>query len=442
MKAISFLALFSMLFARPGAAVHGNYYPYVSGIQVHNLEAAQAAVTLTFYAPDGTQAAQILDAIPANVSRTYFPLPEVGLDFEGSVVVEADKQISSIGNILARQPQPDGSLTAASYNAPAVGSNVIYAPLLMKANGPFETWFSVQNTGASPANIQVEYSDDTSASAANIQPGAAHIFRQADETHNDRVFSAVITGDQPLSVVVVEESSTVMFAYSGFSGGAANPYLPLINVGGGAGMQTGIQVQNAGDAESSITISYQPVPGVGTACTETQSIPAGQSKTFALYAFAGVPFEGMTTDCAGGVRFVGSAQVTANSTSQPLTVIVNQLSPTYGGAYNGFAGSSQVVQLPLIMDRNAGYFTGFNVQNVGSAETTVTCTFTGTDYQVQGTLQAGEALNALQNQQIAAGYIGSGACTAGAGGQIVAVVNELGPSATVDNLLVYEGVAP
>ncbi len=106
------------------------------------------------------------------------------------------------------------------------------------------------------------------------------------------------------------------------------------------------------------------------------------------------------------------------------------------------ANATSTVVLPLIMDRNGGYFTGFNVMNVGSSSTSVTCNFTGTTYSVSKTLAAGEALNDLQMNKIASSYVGSATCTAGSGGSIVAVVNELGGSSTADQLLVYEGITP
>ncbi len=136
-----------------------------------------------------------------------------------------------------------------------------------------------------------------------------------------------------------------------------------------------------------------------------------------------------------GQRFIGSAQVTSNSANQPLVVIVNQLLPNRNGeSYSGFDPSlaTNKVVMPLIMDRNSGYFTGFNVMNVGTTSTTVTCTFTGTSYTVTGTLNQGQALTDLQSGKIANGYVGSGTCTASGSGKIVAVVNELGPSSTSD----------
>jgi hypothetical protein len=229
-----------------------------------------------------------------------------------------------------------------------------------------------------------------------------------------------------------------MFAYNGFrtEEASTNPVMPLINANN-VGYITGVQIQNLGASSTQVTVSYTPA-GAGTACTETQTIAGNKSATFALAAFN----NGANSTCAAGARFVGSAQVTTNSTSQPLAAIVNQLKGSINGeAYGGFdpdLATSKVV-MPLIMDRNSGYFTGFNVMNVGSSAA-VSCTFTDSAVTVSDTLGTGEALNDIQNNKLGSGYVGSATCTAASGGQIVAVVNEVGPSGSADQLLVYEGI--
>jgi hypothetical protein len=435
MKAFRALLVLALAIGILGSAsgASAGAFTYTSGFQVQNLEAATANITVTFYNQDGTQAASVSDTVAASGSKTYFPLNQVNDGFNGSVVISSDKQVAAIGNVLG-----DGGNAAASYSAATAGATTVQIPLLMKDNSGFNTWFNVQNTGALDASVNVAYSDGTTASAT-IKPGAAHTFDQATETHSVKVFSAEVTSDQPVAATVIEESSSIMFAYSGFTGGSTNPVLPLINANN-AGYVTGVQIQNAGASSTDVTLTYTGTDG--SSCTETQTIASKQSGTFALQAFAGVAVPGMSTTCTGGQKLVGSAQVTTNSASMPLVAIVNQLGASNGEAYNAFdpASATAKVVMPLIMDRNGGYFTGFNVMNVGTTATTVSCTFTGASYTVGGTLDPGKALNDLQANKIADGYVGSATCTAGSGGTILAVVNELGASSSLDQLLVYEGV--
>jgi hypothetical protein len=429
---VTILLLGVLLFASPSEAVKAGAFPgYTSGFQVQNLSSNAATISIDYYNPDGTTATTATDTIPANGSKTYFPI-HAASGFNGSVVISSDQQIASVVNVLTST----GARAGASYVAALQGGTTVSLPLLMKNNSGFNTWFHVQNTGTSDANITVNYSDGTSATAS-IKPGAAKLFDQSTEPHTASVFSANITSNEPVAAAVMEESSTVMFAYTGFMAGSPNPVMPLVNANNN-GYVTGIQIQNIGTQPTDVTLSYTP-SAAGSACTETQTIPAGQSKTFALAAFA----NGSNSNCVPGAKFIGAASVTTNSTNQPLVAIVNQLLPGVNGeAYGSFnpANATNKVVMPLIMDRNSGWFTGFNVMNVGSSSTTVTCTFTGTSYTVSGTLNPGQALTDIQNNKINNGYVGSGTCTASnPTDKIVAVVNELNPSAG-DNLLVYEGI--
>lgn len=435
-KRFAFIIVLSLILiaVTPMAAKAGAFSSYTSGFQVQNLSATTANITITYYNQDGTIATTASDTIAANGAKTYYPI-QAAAGFNGSVIISSDQQIASVVNVLGSGSNNAG----ASYDAAMQGGTTELLPLLMKNNGGYNTWYNVQNTGSTDATVNVAYSDGTAVGPVTIKSGAAHTFVQSSETHSTAVFSASITSDQAVAVAVIEENPSTMFAYSGFMGGATNPVMPLVNANN-SGYVTGIQIQNAGSSATDVTVSYTH-SAAGTDCTETQTIPAGQSKTFALGAFT----NGSNSTCTAGAKFVGSAQVTGNTASQNLVAIVNQLKPGVNGeAYGSFdpASATNAVVMPLIMDRNSNWYTGFNVMNVGSAATTVSCTFSGTSYTLNsGSLAPGQAYTAIQNNQIASGYVGSGTCTAtNSTDKIVAVVNELNSVAAGDNLLVYEGI--
>ncbi|HXF69360.1 MAG TPA: hypothetical protein VNK89_06105 [Thermoflexus sp.] len=407
---------------------------YTSGFQVQNLDPSNdATISITFYNPNGSVAATVHDTIQAGRSKTYFPLNAVSDGFDGSVIISSDRDIRAIVNVLG-----NGLDYGASYGGFTAGATTVYVPLLMKANSGFNTWFRIQNTGSAATNVTVTYSDGVTASCTNLQPGAACTLQQALEPHaSGWVGSAVVNASQPVAVTVIEVGPTTLFAYNGFTGGSTDVVMPLINANN-AGYITGVQIMNLGSADTQVTVSYTPSLA-GTACTETKTIPAGRSETFALYAFAQtVPGE----NCANGVKFIGSARVTGNSANQPLVAVVNQLNiaANKGAAYEGFnpATATDTVVMPLIMDRNSNYWTGFSVMNVGSAPTTVTCTFSGSTHTESQSLNPGEAMTRLQNGVIAPGYVGSATCTASSGGRIVGVVNELNSVLAGDAFLVYD----
>jgi hypothetical protein len=427
------------LAAQPAAA-QTQFPGYTAGVQIANLTATSAIVSLTAYnSSDGSQNGSPLnDTIPGNSSKTYFPISNVSAGFSGSIVVGSDKNVAGIVNILSSDFK-----AGASYVGRSQGGTKVLLPLLNKDNSGFTTWYSIQNAGSQNATVNVAYSNGVTAGPFTIKPGAAKVVYQSQEAHPNKVFAGTVTSDQPVVAAVIQESNKIIFAYTGFrdTDASTTPVFPLVNANN-ANYITGIQIQNAGTAATDVTLSYTPTPGNGAACTETQTIQPSSSATFALAAFnATAPSPG--SNCAKGAKFIGSAQVTANSTSQPLVGIGNQLLPNVNGeAYVSFSAAvdaGETVVMPLIMDRNSGYFTGFNVQNVGGSTVTVNCTFQNNARVVTKSLAPGEALNDLQLNQLADKYVGSATCAGGPGAQLVAVVNQL-KSGTVDNFLVYEGV--
>ncbi|MFN8488664.1 MAG: hypothetical protein U0350_13775 [Caldilineaceae bacterium] len=412
---------------------------YTAGVQIANVLSTPASVLLTAYKPDGTSPWNLSDTISGNSSTSYFPVNNNS--FVGSLVATTGNgNIVSIANLIA-----PGGIAGDSFIGQNTGATTVRLPLLMQNNSGFFTWFSVQNAGGNTANVTATYSDGTSASGS-IAPNAAKNFFQSGESHNQKVFAAKITSNVNVVAAVVQENARMMLAYTGFTGsGSTTPAFPLINTNNN-GIVTGIQLQNNGSSATNVTISYQPSNGSnnGTACTETQTIQPSASNSFALVAFStsGNP-TGVVSNCVKGALFVGSARVTTNSSSQPLTGVVNQVKSSFNqaGDYSGFdpnAATFKVV-FPLIMDRHGGYYTGISVQNVGTAAASVNCTFSNTNYSIGATLQPGQALVDLQANKIANDYVGSGWCQA-SGTRLIGIVNEASSSTTLDQLLVYEGI--
>jgi hypothetical protein len=408
-----------------------------SAYQVYNLEATQASISIYFYNQDGSIKATIPDTIPGNQSKTYFVVSQLTGTFNGSIVISSTTQVASIANV-----QSAGLVANASYVAANTGGSPIQIPLLMKNNSGYNTWFNVQNTGLSNASVSVNYSDGTSVGPFTVAKGASRTFDQLIETHSLPFFAGTVTANQPVAVTVIEETSSVLFAFNGFIGSSTNPVLPLVHANN-SGFTTGIALKNDGGSSTNITMSYTPSPGGGngTACTETQTVPAGQMRVFALAAF----FNGANSTCTPLARFVGASKVTTNSASMPLTVVVNQhIQGKNGSAYsasNPALATSKVV-FPLIMDRNSNFWTGFNVQNVGTLSTNVTCTFTNSGLVVGPVpLSPLQALNHLQYGKIASGYVGAGTCTASGGdAKIIGVLNEDRIGGTTDLMMTYEGI--
>jgi hypothetical protein len=437
--AVLFVLLLSL--ALPLTASAQPSVTYDSGIQVQNQGTDTAAIVVTYYNQDGS----VADSVNATItvtegSRTFFPLDNLADGFSGSAVISSDQPVVAISNMLLTESGGgQWAFGGASYGGFSAGATTVSLPLIMRENSGFSTWFNVQNTGASDATVNITYSNGATEPARTIAAGAAYTYDQSANTDLPSGFvgSATITSDQPVVATVVELGLTTVFAYNGFTGASANVAMPLVNANN-SGYITGIQIQNSGSSSTEVTVAYTPSTD-GTACTETKTVAAGESDTFALFAFTytGDPNPG-TTDCVFGETFVGSAEASA---SEPLVAIVNQLNlgANKGASYSGFdpASGTDTVAMPLIMDRNSNYWTGFSVVNVGTASTSVNCSFANSTHTNSATLDPGEALTALQLNQLADGYVGSATCVAGSGGSIVGIVNELNTVLSGDAFLVY-----
>jgi len=414
---------------------------YTVGFQLANLDTSgEAAVAITYYNQDGSVNATFNDTIAAGASTTYFPI-HAASGFNGSVVVSSDREVAAIANILG----DGGTFGGASYDSFSQGATSAKIPLVLRDYYDIYTWFNVQNTGSTDAAVTVTYVGTPAATctdSATVKPGAAATFRQSESTCLADGFigaATVTTGgtDQTVAVAVVQYDADSLLAYNGFTtDGSTAPVMPLISHGYYSS-RTGIQIQNTGSSATDVTVSYAPSTGFpGQACSETKTVAAGASANFGDDALFG-------TGSCGTAGFVGSAKVTANSASQNLVAIVNTLTSgtPNAAAYSAFDASTATanVNMPLIMDRNYGIFTGFSVANVGTSATDIACTFSGSSVTAsQTTVQPGASLTHVQGNVIADGYVGAANCTAtGGDALIVGVVSQLGGSG--DALLYYEG---
>lgn len=446
-KITTILVLFALL-ALSVSVAGATPASYNTGFQVANLSGSVANVSMEFYGSAGTVVATVTDTIAANGSNTYFPLDnpdavELPAGFAGSAVISSDQPVAAIVNVIG-----DNFTAGASAASFSGGATSVSLPLVAKGQvGTYDTWFHVQNTGTADADVTVTYAGTACTETDTIAPGAAAKFDQASNTclPAGHVGAATITSNEPVVATLLEttRNNTGLFAYNGFTSSSAEVAIPLVQFNN-FGFHSGIQIQNVGAASTEITVTYAPAGGIGTACTETGTVAAGASGTFGLFAFS-IAGGSNTDNCTFGQRFVGAATATS---SEPLVAIINQTNFTnFASAYGGFnpATATDSLAMPLLMDRNFGYYTGFNLLNAGNATTEVTCTFStatngGTIANATYTLAAGEAVNQLQlNQASQATYVGGGTCTSD-GEPIIAVVNELGTGTTVDLLFTYEAV--
>ena len=413
---------------------------YESAIQIQNLADTDGLITLTFFNLEGFVVGTADHPIGANESVNFYrgTMP-IAPGFDGSVVVASNVPTAGLSNLVGLKAG-NTPMTYGAFSAFSEGSPSVYLPTLMKGNYGYNTFYYVQNLGEADATVDITYSDGLTAQLTGIKPGASKAVKQVDEAHAGKVFSATLTADQNIAVTVAQTGPTLL-TYNGFGMGTVYPIMPLFQANN-YGYITGIQIQNAGGMATDVTVAYTP-GAVGTACTETQTIPAGESRTFGLTAFKGTSPD---SNCVKE-QFVGSAAVTVNSQSQSLVAVVNQLNgaAVKGGSYNAFdpaAGKGKVI-FPLIMDRNYGYFTGWSIVNVGGAEIPaggVVCEVQQGGVVVKTiespAIPVNGAWTMTHNGQIADKFVGGATCTTA--GTVIGVLNQIGPGTGVDSLLVSE----
>lgn len=431
---------------------------YTSGFQVQNLDAVDAAtVQLEFYNQNGTLAVSPAPqyTIPANGSKTFFPINDISSGFNGSLVIVADKEVRAVSNLVGSGP---GNYFAAT-NGFQAGSTTVSLPLIMCNNSGFNTFFNVQNAGDGDATVTINYVPGSNGTAgvsetATIAKGAAKTFDQTEGSATKNcaqlkdgsgkfIGGATITSTQPVVASVMQLNTTnfkVLMGYGGFTGGSATVALPLI-MANNANYYTGIQVQNSGSAATNVTITYSAnSAGANTPVAETFNLAAGASKT--IIQSGTMAQSGSANDWTTLGRYIGSATVT-NDGNQPLVAIVNEVrpSPALGAAYEGFnpATATTKISAALIMANNSSYYTGMQIQNVTNGTVNVTVKYSantaGTFAPVDETfsLAPGASKTIIQNGTKAGGngsvqdwtqkYIGSATITAT--GNVVAIVNQV-----------------
>lgn len=497
-RLLALAALFLMLAFMPLAAgAQTTSTVGTSGFQVQNLNQTQpASITIQYIdSTTQTQVATQNHTIPAGASATFVPFTAPGYvqmsappGFRGSVVILSDQPIVAVTNILSSS----GNL-GDSYGGFGGGAAVLNLPLIVRNNFGIDTSITVQNVGAAAATVNISYTpgiagNPATESAFTLQPGASRTIYQKDNAALGTglpgfIGSATITATGSIVATVLQEGNGQLLAYNAFPAGTGSPTvaLPLI-LGNNFGSFTGIQVLNTGSLQTVVDIAFSPntvtapVSGL-TPCanppTRQLTIDAGKSATLIQASGSGSPFDPFFNGCI----YIGGATVSSNN-SQPLFVTVNQVSATSKDAstYAGFNPSTATnkVLAPLVAANNYGTFSGIQVQNVGSAATTVTVTygpntFTGTPPSGfslcptptarSQTIAAGASFTFLQtyipgqpsglspigsdSQFQSCMYVGSATITtAGSGDKIAAIVNQVsaGPAGN-DKLFTYGAFA-
>jgi hypothetical protein len=463
MKFIRFFLVMVFVFGLLGLSSSNTqgqtFASYVSGITLQNLSNQSASVSVNYYDQNGAIIHSTSDNIAAFGVKDYATIPAPA-GFNGSVVISSDRSVGAVSTLRG------DNRGRGAYIGASTGATEINLPILMKNWGSsrWNTWFAVQNIDTSDATVEVNYASCAGSvnDSATIKPGAMKTFNQATAAcmgSNPVLTSGIVrsTNAKNLAVIVAQESSVVNagLVSSGFPAGSTNPVVPLMNSNNPntTGWRTAISIFNQGNSSTNVTLTY--IKTDGSSCTETQTIASKQAKVFGgNNLITGAP-AGVTLTCGVGQRVIGSAYVSANSTSQPLVATVNQDRGGLASAYGAIARTvgTPKVFFPQIQDRNGAssqWASSLMIFNAGTGNVYVKCTFANTSYTAtSGVLGPNRAWEDLQRGKISAGYVGSGECTAytnssynvvATTARILGVANVRGTGDSFDLMMSYEGV--
>ena len=387
MKKLSIIILMLMLVLAVGLVSAGpNDLPgtgWSSGQQIQNVGNASGTVNLMAYDTSGGAFNCGDQALNPGESYTYLPdndCPTMPAGFEGSAVASADQPIAAVVNV-ANRPVGAAAGQYTGTDGSAVSTSIAF-PLVKSNHAGRTTTFFIQNASNSLNTISVEFkvAGGTYNNAYNNVPANAMVIVNPADAGvplgTGNVGALTVTGTQPIAGSSLEHETSPavannMQASRGFvpSDYGDTLFCPLLRYNFSAiQTTTGIQVQNVGNANTDITVTYSIVVGSAVNTTTTaMNIAPGESANFL-----------QQDDFNGGT--LGAATITS-SNGQELAAIVNDrataASPQRVTTYACFneANATDTISLPLVKEFFFGNTGGIQVQNVGNNATNVTLTY-------------------------------------------------------------------
>ena len=314
------------------AIANNAYGGYTTGIGLLNL-GTPGNITITYRDNLGVVAlTQVLPNVATySYNAIYSGTAGLPANFAGTATITGPGRMAAVINEVG----PNGQFS--SYDAVNAGSTTLNAPAaLNNAYGGFYTGMGIQNTSNTAGTVTVDYYDATGAKTTTTQSIAANGYIglfQGSSTEgppaNPLGYTAVITGSQPLAVIVNETAppvgglTTMSTSYNTFTAGKAQSHLALVENAGPDGWSTGLGVMNTGSTATTVTLSYYDA---------TTGAPIGNSQTQTLQPKA---FYGPYQPAAGLPPGVRASAVLTTTTGGQVAVICNEAGPNMFMSYDG-----------------------------------------------------------------------------------------------------------
>ena len=422
-----FVIIVVLASAVPAAAqVPGPGGPYNSAFTVQNLESKAGTCQYILYDASGAAAFTSATA-PIQANKSIFVYVG-GLSVAAgmySAVISCDVNTAAVSNYTGF-----GGAYAASYSGVPADktATTAYLPGLYKNYYGFFTSVVVQNAGGAPISVTLKiYQGATlrDSETKTVLAYAPAVFDQkARASLPNGIYAGVVEATGPVAAAVnVWNSAGQQFAYNGFTSGSSVVYAPVL-MKSYWGFNTALTVQNIGDTAATVTVTYS------NGVTNTKTVPAKASQLFYTPHEAGLPN-----------GWLGSAKVEATGGS--IVVLVNESDANNRAAsYTGFAAGGTTSNAPIVLRRYHGYSTSITCQNIGTASTNITVTYSNGATETKNNVPVNDSALFYQPNTtgLPDGFNGSAVITASQ--PIVCVINgdRVGNPLRQDFLFAYEGI--
>lgn len=281
----------------------------------------------------------------------------------------------------------------------------------------FTSGIQVQNLSGTTANAQIVYynPDGSQAASQSFQiPGNSSytIFGNTMQAPAGFAGSAVVTADQPIQAVtnLLGSNPTTGEAYDGMTAPSTTVNVPLFQQDNGTPpTDSSIYIQNTSGSPSNVTVVFKD-----------QSNQTVSTQQFTINGNGSITVDQSNDGISG--KFVGAAEING---SQPVAVAINQSNGAILFSYTGSTTGGPTLYAPLLELNNSGWYTGFQVQNVGSQPTVVQLFLDGSSSPAaQATLNPGQPVTWFPIPGMTT-RIESGVVKSNNGQPLLGVVNQL-----------------
>lgn len=402
-----------------------------SSFIVRNLGESTATVLVSFYAEDGTK----YEPSPLNGGKVnpftlgagesfevYVPgIPDLP-DGRYSVVISADRKIVAIANLIG-QNTAGTVFYNGSYSAVSTGADTVYLPSVVYEYYNWNSLVSVQNAGAGPTDVTVDYTCQDGSTGQHTKTAlAAGASAHFDLETNPPTGlptncngSAVVTSSGEPLIVVDNQTADGGYtqSFNAFNSGATTVYVPALYEDYYT-WDASLNIRKIGAGDTTVTVTYSDGSTPST-CNLTDAVPS-----CLLY----MP----TVHDGAATRFAA----TITSSDLPVVAIVNAANPNgQAQTYGGFAEGGATSGPPTVMKKYYGWDTSLTCQNVGTVDTTLNISYEGYELNAYDTTSlAAVTHDSIEIYQpgeafLPDGYRGSVSVTANAAGaQVACIVNE------------------